>query len=451
MKIQIQPNADIIINTLQKNGYEAFAVGGCVRNAMLGITPKDWDICTNAKPVEMLDVFRDFETHDFGLKHGTLTVMVGGEAYEVTTYRVDGVYLDNRRPESVSFTDDLSLDLSRRDFTVNAMAYNGEKGLTDPFGGERDLKNNLLRCVGNPDERFNEDALRIIRGLRFASVYGFSIEEETSVAIHRNAGLLKNIAAERVREELIKLLCGAHVAGVLENYRDVIAVIIPELAETFDFPQKTKHHCYDVWKHTTSSVAAVRDDPVLRMTMLLHDVGKPRACTTDAEGSNHFKGHQKISAELAKAVFSRLRCPNSLSQPCLQLILWHDVRFSGSRRQVKRVLNALGEENLRLLFEVQRADIAAQSGYLRSEKLSAVDFAQQQSDEIIAQGQCFRIRDLAVNGNDLIAAGINNGSTIGIVLNALLDKVIDEKLPNEKESLIKAAKRIAKSFNCKGV
>ena len=440
MKINIQPEADIIIKTLREHGFEAYAVGGCVRNAMMGLDAHDWDICTNARPDELRAVFRDFNTYDYGLKHGTLVVTAGGGSFEVTSYRVDGVYADNRRPESVTFTDDLSLDLSRRDFTVNAMAYNDEDGLKDPFGGAEDLKNGLLRCVGVPENRFNEDALRILRGLRFASVYGFAVEKETADAVHRNARLLRNIAAERVREELLRTICGKNAANVLDEFRDVIAVVIPELSETFDFPQNTPHHKYDVWRHILHSVEAVEPSPELRMTMLLHDIGKPRARTTDENGCDHFKYHQKISAEMAETILRRLRCPSEFIKTVLTLTEWHDLRFTGGEKQVRRVLRDLGEENTRMLFAVQRADIAAQSDHLRTEKLAALDLAERSYNEILAQNRCFSLAQLAVNGNDLLAVGVKKGKNVGALLHLLLEEVIDGDLPNEKNALLERAK-----------
>ena len=441
MRITIYSKANQIIKALHAQGFEAYVVGGCVRNAMLGLIPHDWDICTNARPAQMREVFDGFETHDFGLKHGTLVVMVDGEPFEVTTYRVDGVYADNRHPESVSFTDDLTLDLSRRDFTVNAMAYSEEEGVKDPFGGEEDIRCNLLRCVGVPDDRFREDALRILRGLRFAAVYGFTVEKETADSIRRNRFLLRNIASERIFEELSGLLCGKNAAEVLDAFREVIAVVIPELQETFDFPQKTKHHCYDVWRHILRSVAAIEPTPALRMTMLLHDIGKPRACTIDASGCNHFKGHQQISAAMAEPVLKRLRCSNAFADTVLPLILWHDIRFDGSERQLKRVLRELGAEKTRLLFAVQRADIAAQSDYRRTEKLAAVNEAARQTEVILAQEQCFSLKQLAVNGRDLQDVGIPAGRALGEVLHALLEAVTDGALPNEREALLEEAAR----------
>ena len=446
MKIDIPEKANYIMQTLAAHGFEAYAVGGCVRNALLDLTPHDWDICTNAKPRQLQQVFAGFHTHDFGLKHGTLAVTLDGETFEITTYRVDGVYADNRHPEQVTFTDDLTLDLSRRDFTVNAMAYSDRAGLMDPFGGMQDLQDNLLRCVGVPENRFQEDALRILRGLRFAAVYGFRVEAETAAAMHRCAHLLRNIAWERVREELLGMLCGAHVQPVLTAFRDILAIVLPEITSCFDFSQRTPHHCYDVWNHIVHAVAAIDSDPLLRMTMLLHDIGKPRACTVDADGRMHFKGHPQISADMAEKILQRLRCPSAFAQACVQLVVYHDVRFSGSKRQVKRVFAQLGEDNLRRLFAVQRADIAAQSDYHRAEKLAAVDLAEQQARQIIAEGQCLHIKDLAINGSDLLRLGYPEGAVIGQTLRLLLDAVIDEKVDNNQQALLQLAKHLQNTF-----
>lgn len=441
-RIKIPPNADRIIGELQKGGFEAYAVGGCVRNALLGLEPHDWDICTNAKPAEMRRIFSGYETHDYGLKHGTLVVMADGEPFEVTTYRIDGVYSDNRRPEKVTFTDDLTLDLSRRDFTANAIAYNEQNGLRDPFGGADDLSRGLLRCVGDPESRFNEDALRILRGIRFASAYGFTVEEKTAAAIHRCSGLLNNIAAERIQTELNGILCGAQAAKTVDDFRDVIAAVIPEIAATFGFPQRTKHHCFDVWKHIIHSVGCIEPDALLRTVMLFHDVGKPQACTTDENGHNHFKGHQQIGADMAETILRRLRYPKAFSEECVRLIIYHDVRYNGTTQQIKRLLQKLGEPTMRRLFKVQRADISAQSDYLRGEKLRSIDSAEAQLDEILEKNRCVQLRDLAVNGKDLIAAGFKEGRQIGVILNKLLDEVIDERLENEKQALLNRAKKL---------
>ena len=438
--MKIPQNAKLIIHRLQNAGFEAFAVGGCVRDSLLGFTPHDWDICTSAKPEQIKACFEDFNTIDIGIKHGTVAIIVDKEPFEVTTYRVDGEYRDNRHPESVTFTSNLREDLARRDFTVNAIAYNDEYGIADFYGGESDLRNRLIRCVGNPDERFREDALRIRRALRFASCYSFSIENKTAAAIHRNSELLNNIAAERIQSELVRLLCGDGAEDIFNGFRDVFAVFIPELAETFDFDQKNKHHRYDVFHHITHSVGLIESDPVLRLTMLFHDIAKPRVCTTDKHGSRHFKGHQLVSADIAREVLSRLRFPTDTIETCVTLIICHDVRFNGTLAQVKRVLNKIGVENMRRLFKVQYADTLSQSDYLRGEKLAKIDTAKAQFEQIMAENQCFSLKQLAVNGRDIIDMGVTGGKQIGRLLNLLLDSVIDGTLPNEKAALLAAAK-----------
>ncbi len=375
-----------------------------------------------------------------GIQHGTVAVILDRQPYEVTTYRIDGEYKDNRHPESVTFTSNLREDLARRDFTVNAIAYNEESGIADFYGGESDLNKRLIRCVGNPDERFREDALRILRALRFASCYSFAIERNTAAAVHRNARLLRNIASERIQAELVRLLCGDGAEEILNGFRDVFAVFIPELAETFDFDQKNKHHCYDVFHHITHSVGLIESDPILRLTMLFHDIAKPLVCTTDSRGARHFKGHQLVSADIARNALSRLRFPSETIETCVTLIIYHDVRFNGTVPQVKRVLNKLGDENMRRLFKVQYADTLSQSEYMREEKLRKIDTAKAQFEQVMARQECFSLRQLAVNGRDLIAAGITDGREIGRVLAFLLDSVIDEALPNEKAALLSAAK-----------
>ena len=446
MQITIPQNAQTVISTLAAKGFEANVVGGCVRDALLGTAPHDWDVCTNAEPAQVEDCFRAFKTFDAGIKHGTVTVVVDGELIEVTTYRIDGVYADNRHPDRVSFTKSLAEDLARRDFTINAMAYCDKDGITDPFGGREDLKRGVIRCVGDPDLRFGEDALRILRALRFASRLGFSIHYATAESIHKNAALLNSISAERIRDELMGILCGSGAEQILNEYRDVIAVIIPELAECFDFDQCNKHHVYDVYRHITRSVGVSRNHPLIRLTMLLHDIGKPQSCTQDSDGTKHFKGHQKISADISRTVLRRLRFSNITIDNCLRLVLFHDVRFNGSKRLVKRVLNHIGEDNMRLLFEVQLADLLAQSDYKREYKLNGVLNAQLQLEEILRQNDCFSLKQLALNGRDLINAGITDGRQIGKILYFLLDEVIDEKLANEKNALLARALEVKDSF-----
>ena len=440
MKISIPDNVKTIIEILNNSGHESFIVGGCVRDSLMGIIPNDWDICTSAKPEQIKECFKEFNTFDSGIKHGTISIVIDKEIFEVTTYRIDGEYTDNRRPESVTFTDDITKDLARRDFTINAMAYNESKGLVDPFNGQTDLRSNIIRCVRNPDERFNEDALRIIRALRFASTYDLVIEENTSVSILKNAELLNNIAVERITVEFNKLICGKGAENILDNYRDVIAVFIPEIKKMFDFKQKTKHHNRDVWHHTIHSVSQIDSDPLLRVTMLFHDLGKPEACTYDSDGSTHFKGHPKYSAKIAESILRRLKYPVSFIEDCLKLIIYHDVRFTGSKKQLKHVMSAIGENNVRLLLKVQRADIMAQSEYMHEEKLQKIETACKVFNEILEEQSCFTLKQLAVNGNDLKAIGITDGKTIGKALKYLLSLVIDEKIKNDKSVLLQKAK-----------
>ena len=442
MNIVLPKNVKLIIDILNKNNFEAFIVGGCVRDSIIRLTPHDWDICTNAKPEEIKKCFEFFNTFDSGIKHGTISIVIDGEVYEVTTYRIDGTYSDNRRPDSVTFTSDIAKDLARRDFTINAMAYNEQCGLIDPYSGRNDLLDKIIRCVGNPDFRFNEDALRIIRALRFASVYDFVIENETSKSICKNADLLKNIAVERISVEFNKLLCGNGAEEILNNYRDVIAVFIPEIKPMFDYSQHTKHHNRDLWRHTTYSVKSIDKMPLLRMSMLLHDIGKPRACKRDEDGTCHFKGHPKYSAEMAEIILRRLKYPTDFIETCVTLIKYHDVRFSGSKRQLRHVMSAIGDKNVELLLKIQRADIMAQSDYKHKEKLEKLNLACEVYEKILADKDCFTLKQLKINGNDIKKLGVTEGVKIGKILKMLLSLVIEDKLENKKSALLNKAEEI---------
>lgn len=442
MNIVLPKNVKTIIKILNTHNYEAFIVGGCVRDSVIGLTPHDWDICTNAKPEEIKKCFENFNTFDSGIKHGTISVVLDGEVFEVTTYRIDGTYSDNRRPDSVTFTSDITQDLARRDFTINAMAYNEKRGLIDPYGGRNDLSDKIIKCVGNPDFRFNEDALRIIRALRFASVYNFEIDDETAKSIHKNADLLNNIAVERISVELNKLLSGNGAEKILNNYRDVIAVFIPEIKPMFDYNQHTKHHNRDLWHHTIYAVKSIDNTPLLRMSMLLHDIGKPKACKRDEDGTCHFKGHPKYSAEMAETILRRLKYSNDFIETCITLIKYHDVRFSGSKRQLRHVMSAIEDKNVELLLKIQRADIMAQSDYKHKEKLEKLDLACQTYKEILADKDCFTLKQLKINGNDIKNLGLSEGIKIGKILKILLGLVIEDKIENEKSALIKKAEEI---------
>ncbi len=442
MNIVLPKNVKTIIKILNTHNYEAFIVGGCVRDSAIGLTPHDWDICTNAKPEEIKKCFENFNTFDSGIKHGTISVVLDGEVFEVTTYRIDGTYSDNRRPDSVSFTSDITQDLARRDLTINAMAYNEQSGLIDPYGGRNDLSDKIIKCVGNPDFRFNEDALRIIRALRFASVYNFDIDDETAKSIHKNADLLNNIAVERISVELNKLLSGYGAEQILNNYRDVIAVFIPEIMPMFDYNQHTKHHNRDLWHHTTYAVKSIDNTPLLRMSMLLHDIGKPKACKRDEDGTCHFKGHPKYSAEMAENILRRLKYSNDFIETCITIIKYHDVRFSGSKRQLRHVMSAIGDKNVELLLKIQRADIMAQSDYKHKEKLEKLNLACKTYKEILADKDCFTLKQLKINGNDIKNLGVSEGIKIGKILKILLGLVIEDKIENEKSALIKKAEEI---------
>ncbi len=440
-KIIIPPQVNILLKSLQNNGFSAFVVGGCVRDSLIGIKPNDWDICTDATPEQMKKCFESFKTFDSGIKHGTISVVIDKEVFEVTTFRIDGEYSDNRHPKNVTFTSRLVEDLSRRDFTVNAMAYNDNDGLQDPFDGASDLEVGIIRCVGEPDIRFNEDALRIIRAIRFSSVYGFEIDEKTKNSIHKNAELLNNISSERIASEFKKLLCGKNVEKILNDYRDVIAVVIPEIKSTFDYPQHTKHHIYDVWHHTTNAVANIEPEPMLRMIMLLHDLGKPKAGYVDNKGASHFKGHPKFSKDYADNILHRLRYPKAEIQTMLKLIQFHDIRLNGTKCQLCNIVNRLATEGTELLFKIHRADFMAQSDYLRAEKIMHLENAEKMLNTLIANNECVSLKQLNINGNDLKQIGLN-GKQISKYLNHLLSLVMCDRVENEKSVLIKRAKEL---------
>lgn len=445
-KIDIPREVRYLISILEEDGYEAYIVGGCVRDTFLNRTPHDWDICTSAKPGEVLVLMAEYgiRTIETGLQHGTVTAVVDDESYEITTFRVDGEYSDNRRPDHVEFVDDIIDDLSRRDFTINAMAYRLWSGLIDPWGGYGDLDNKLIRCVRNPDDRFREDALRIMRALRFASTYGFEIEEKTAAAIHRNKDLLKNIAAERIQSELTKMLCGKGVLDILLEYSDVMAVIIPELKPCIGFDQNNPYHIYNVYDHIAHAVANYKGDDIsTKMALLLHDIGKPHCYTEDHNGG-HFHGHGVISHRMTKDVMDRLRFDNKTKEEVLTLVLYHDAEIHPGTRSVKRWLNKIGPEMLDRLLDVKITDIRSHSNINRGERIGICIDISDIAAQIEQEQQCFQIKDLAVNGHDVMDLGIEPGPTVGKILNHLLDKVLDGELENNYEVLIEEAERYLK-------
>lgn len=449
-KIKMPANVHYLLDILEEDGYEAYIVGGCVRDSFLDKQPNDWDICTSAKPeevIELLECYDDIEVILTGLKHGTITAHIKGENYEITTYRVDGDYTDNRRPDTVVFVDDITEDLARRDFTINAMAYSDFTGLVDPFGGYGDLDDKLIRCVRNPDDRFQEDALRILRALRFASTYGFRIEEKTAAAIHRHKDLLKNISAERIQSELTKMLCGRGVLDILLEYKDVMAVIIPELEPCIGFEQNNPYHVYDIYDHIAHAVANYRGPDIsIKMALLLHDVGKPE-CYSEDENGGHFYGHSVPSMRIAKDVMDRLKFDNKTKQEVVDLVLYHDADIYPGTRSVKRWLNKIGYEMLDKLINIKGADNGAHSEMAQIALPWRFFEIRRIASDIMNEQQCFQIKDLAINGHDVIGLGIEAGPTVGKVINHLLDMVLDEEIENDHESLMNEAARYLKGEN----
>lgn len=442
MRLVLPYNARFIIDRLQQSGYSCYAVGGCVRDSILGREPSDWDFTTSALPEEIEAVFSDCRTLNFGKQFGTIGVILDNEQYEITTYRLDGEYSDSRHPEAVSFSSSLRDDLSRRDFTVNAMAYNDTDGLIDFFNGQRDLEYGVIRCVGIATNRFAEDALRILRALRFAATLGFSIEPSTSDAILSGKKMLSAIANERIRDELLKLLCGEKVDFVLRRYRSVFAVFIPELVGTFDFEQNNKHHNRDVYRHTVASVKNIEPDPLLRTTMLFHDIGKPMSRTVDKMGVSHYRNHPVLGAAMTEEILRRLCLPRRFIEDVTTLIRNHDVRIKPDPVQIKQLLGTLGVETVRRLHKVQRADTLAQSQYMREEKIANLDAVEALTEQILSSGECYNLKMLNISGVDLLHIGITSGDQIGKTLDSLLSMVINGELENDKSVLIAAAKAI---------
>ncbi len=429
------------IDRLEAAGFEAFIVGGCVRDALLGTSPKDWDITTSALPEETLSVFADERTIETGLQHGTVAVLLEGMLLEITTYRVDGTYQDSRHPDGVTFTRTIGEDLSRRDFTMNAIAYSPTRGYQDLHGGEGDIRQQLIRCVGDPEVRFTEDALRMLRALRFSSVLGFSIEEETAKAIHHLKERILYVAWERITSEVLQLLCGKDVYRVLQDYRDVFAVLFPELKPCFDFPQKNPWHIYDIYTHICHSVESITPDPTLRLTMLLHDIGKPSSHTEDTLGISHFKGHQTVGADMAEEIVKRMRLSTEMSRNVLALIASHDVPLEPERKQILRRLNKFGEPLLRKLIQVEKADASAQSPERGGARLDSVCKMEEMLDLLLIEEPAFQISDLAVNGKDLLDLGVEKGPGMGALLKELLQLVMEGTLPNDREALLAYVKK----------
>ena len=435
-------NVDTAINLLQSAGFEAYAVGGCVRDSLLGKTPNDWDITTAAKPEDMKSVFINFHCIDTGIKHGTVTVVIDGEPLEITTFRLDGEYEDNRHPKSVTFTSNLGADLGRRDFTVNAMAYSKMTGTVDLFGGQNDLKNKIIRCVGDPDRRFNEDALRILRALRFASALDFEIEEKTAQSLLKNRALLGNISEERIAKELLKLVCGKGAKRILTDFAPVLFEILPELQPMYKNSHDNPHHCYDIYEHTLIAVESIDPEPTLRFAMLLHDCGKPAVKKFDENGVAHFYGHQRISAEISAQILARLKVSNKFRDEILFLVSNHDRwELYENTEKMPRYLSKFGLDGVLNLLKVMRADVLAQSPEYRY-RLDQIADAEEIAKNLAAQKPCLSLRELQINGRTLMDIGIPQGRKLGAVLAQLLDEVIDGVTKNTQEALTTRAREI---------
>lgn len=436
MKIQLPDKVQTIIETLTAAGYEAYAVGGCIRDRVLGRTPNDWDITTSARPEETKALFP--RTIDTGIKHGTVTVMLDKEGFEVTTYRIDGVYEDGRHPREVTFTACLEEDLKRRDFTINAMAYNDQAGLVDIFGGIEDIKAGMIRCVGDAKERFTEDALRMLRAVRFSAQLGYQIEEGTKEVIRQMAPSLKRISAERIQAELVKLVTSAHPDHLRTAYETGITEqILPEFDLCMETPQNNPHHCYSVGEHILHAMLAVEPDKALRLGMLFHDIGKPQTLTVDAEGITHNKGHAEVGERMTRQILRRLKFDNDTILVVTKIVRYHDQKVGDSPGGVRRAVNRMGEDIFRMLFAVKRADIAAQSDCLRKEKLEKLAYIQELYEEICRKRECVSLKDLAVTGKDLIGLGMAPGREIGELLGELLEIVLEEPERNTREELLR--------------
>ena len=429
----LPPNIQNCIDLLEAAGFAAYAVGGCVRDACLGRNPHDYDLCTGALPAQTEAVFRDFRLVLAGEKHGTVTVITEDGPVEITTFRTEGGYRDNRHPDWVKFVPDIQGDLARRDFTVNAMAYSPTRGFADPFGGREDLRNHVLRAVGNPEARFREDSLRILRGVRFAARFGLTPEEHTMQAMLSQAGLMENLARERVFEELCKLLLVAKAEDIT-RFAPILAAVIPELAPMIGFDQRSPHHAYDLITHTAHVVEGVPPTLPLRWAALLHDTGKVKTFTLDATGRGHFYGHAKDSAAIADDILRRLKAPTALREEVVPLIGRHMTRLQPDRKLLRRQVSKYGFPMVEAQLALQQADMGSK-GTVEDDGSAVFAEVRQLLADLKAEDACLSLKDLAVNGNDLMALGFQ-GRAIGACLNRLLELVVEERLPNKKEALL---------------
>lgn len=438
--ISVPEGASRVLRVLHGAGYEAYVVGGCVRDSILGRKPSDWDVTTSATPQQVKELFH--RTIDTGIQHGTVTVRMNHQSYEVTTYRIDGEYEDGRHPDSVIFTRSLAEDLKRRDFTVNAMAYNEEEGLVDEFDGLGDMDRKIIRAVGDPVQRFTEDALRMMRGIRFCAQLGYRLEDRTGEAAQKMAANLRKISAERIRVELEKLLLSPHPEELREAYRlGLTAQFLPEFDTCMTCEQHNPHHCYTVGEHLLHAVMAVRADKVLRLAMLLHDIAKPEKKTTDGEGVDHFHGHAAASADMANAILRRLKYDNDTREKAVRLISWHDRDLGDTPAEVRHSIAGIGTELFPLLLEVKRADVMAQSEFERQEKLDRIGYWEGTWRAILHDGDCLDLKSLAISGKDLLDAGMQPGRGIGKALDFCLEDVLNHPEHNTRGYLLGEARK----------
>ena len=444
MKIDIPKEAEQIISTIESAGYRAYVVGGCVRDALLGVKPKDWDICTSATPQETKARLEAAKIHTFdtGIKHGTVSALVNCELFEVTTFRSEGAYSDGRHPDSVEFISSIENDLQRRDFTINAMAYNNRDGLIDVTGGQLDLDNGILRCVGDAHERFSEDALRILRALRFAAVYGFKIDEECKAAIYEDKALLNNIARERIRDELLSLICGDFAEDILLDYKDVFGEIIPQLKPMFGFKQHNKYHKYDVWEHCVRAAGFAVPQPQIRFALLLHDIGKPSTFFVDSAGCGHFYGHPQAGEPITREVCNSLNMSRKDVSEISELVRYHDREIHFSKKSMRRLILKLGVYRMQQLMEIRICDALAHSNVDMEKNLLAHKQVCDLFEQTLKGMNAFSLRDLNISGKDIIALGVEPGPEVGDILKKLFDAVIYDGLPNEHDVLLEQAKDI---------
>ena len=444
MRMKLPENVKNILEILEAHGYEAYAVGGCVRDTLLSRMPGDWDVTTSAKPEEVKALFT--HTIDTGIEHGTVTVMMNHVGYEVTTYRIDGEYEDARHPKEVTFTAKLVEDLKRRDFTINAMAYNERSGLVDEFDGLGDLNRGIIRCVGDPMERFSDDALRMLRAVRFAAQLGFTIEEETKAAIRRLAGNLAKVSVERIAVELVKILTSNHPEEIRTAYElGLTAVFMPEFDVAMQTKQNNIHHMYTVGEHILVSMQNVQPEKNIRLIMLFHDIAKPIVKTTDEDGVDHFRGHTQGGADLSRKILRRLKFDNATIDFTALMVKHHDDRPE-KPVAIRRMFSEIGIEHVPMMLEIKRADLLGQSTYQRESKMALVDNLEAHYKECIENHYCLQKKDMSVNGSDLIKMGMKQGKDMGLVIDQLFDAVIEEPQLNEREKLLELAHKLITPF-----